>query len=162
VSCCAVSIGAMLSGVACSASRAAREALDALACAPPADVVDRRRLRLWRNHYCRGYAHIPVGTPKINDLQSTHGIDAKVAQKIYAIYLLKRLADRVSRWWLGEFRPYKNDPDAAIVMLGGKYHRHWTADVAHLVVDSYLKHWQFIWTTGLAVVGLIIAALTIK
>jgi hypothetical protein len=80
-----------------------------------------------------------------------------VAQKFF-----NAIGDRISRWWLGEFRPYKNDPDSAVVLIGGRYHRHWTADVAHAIVDFYLRHWQFVWTTALAIVGLVIAALAIK
>ncbi len=51
-----------------------------------------------------------------------------------------------SKWWKGEFVPYKNDPNAEIVFIGGYKQRHWTSDAAHKIWGFLKVEWK--WVTG--------------
>jgi hypothetical protein len=37
---------------------------------------------------------------------------------------------RIREWYAGEYVVYENDPNSALVFIGGDYRRHWTANVA--------------------------------
>ena len=66
---------------------------------------------------------------------------------------------RIHKWYEGEYVPFKNDSDSMLVILDGDYKRHWTARVARVLVEFWMKHWQWMITASIAVVGLIIAAM---
>ena len=59
---------------------------------------------------------------------------------------------RVSDWWHGEFK-VRNDPN----VISLQTERHWTSEIAHTIANFYLTHWQWVWGTVLAVVGVWIA-----
>jgi hypothetical protein len=64
--------------------------------------------------------------------------------------------DKVRKWYDGERVPYQNEPGSGIIFLGWDEKRHWTAEVARVLVRFWLAHWQ--WTLGfvLAVAGLLV------
>ena len=58
----------------------------------------------------------------------------------------------LSSWWHGEVKTY-DSPN----LIGIYTERHWTSNLAHTLVDFYLKHWQWVWGTALAIVAILIA-----
>jgi hypothetical protein len=68
----------------------------------------------------------------------------------------------VRRWYEGEFVPHENDSDSQVVFIGGWQRRHWTAEVARSIVKFYGQHWQWVWSTIIAVGSLIAAVLALK
>lgn len=59
----------------------------------------------------------------------------------------------VRDWYYGEFVPFENRPDSPVVFVGGYYRRHWTAVVAHVLVDFYLREWKWVITTILGIIA---------
>jgi hypothetical protein len=47
----------------------------------------------------------------------------------------------IENWYEGEYVPYENHPDDAVVIIGGTYKRHWTASDARVLVNFWLDHW---------------------
>ncbi|WP_146006651.1 hypothetical protein [Bradyrhizobium forestalis] len=62
------------------------------------------------------------------------------------------------RWWNGEYVPPKNVPGIPVIFIQGRSERHWTSKLLHTVVEFYLEHWQWCFTTAFTVTGLVIAA----
>lgn len=62
--------------------------------------------------------------------------------------------ERVSKWWHGEGKTY-DDP----MIIGFYIERHWTSDLAHALVDFYLRHWQWVWGFAVAVAAVYVAYL---
>lgn len=58
----------------------------------------------------------------------------------------------LSKWWHGEF---KVDESPGIVAFYTEWH--WTATVARRVVKFYLRHWQWFWSTLIALVALVVS-----
>ncbi len=67
------------------------------------------------------------------------------------------LRNMIENWYEGEFVPHENDPDDAVVILGGTYKRHWTARVARMLVTFWFNHGQWTIGTVLAICGLALA-----
>jgi hypothetical protein len=67
------------------------------------------------------------------------------------------LRKKIEKWYEGEFIPYRNNPYDSVVIMGGRYKRHWTASVARLAVQFWVNHWQWTIGTVLAICGLGIA-----
>lgn len=61
------------------------------------------------------------------------------------------LRTAIRGWYKGSFVP--NEPGSRVIHVN-RYKRHWTSDLAHTVVDFYLKHWQWIIATAIALIGL--------
>jgi len=57
--------------------------------------------------------------------------------------------ERIRKWYEGKWVPYENPPNSSVVIIGGDYERHWTAEVARTLVTFYLSHWK--WLLGFAV-----------
>jgi hypothetical protein len=72
------------------------------------------------------------------------------------------LPSRIRKWYEGEFIPYENESDSHIVFIGGWQRRHWTAEVARVIVAFYGRHWQWVWSTIIAVGSLVAAILALK
>lgn len=64
---------------------------------------------------------------------------------------------QVKRWYEGEKHLYENPPGSPVVIFGWDEKRHWTAQIARVLVNFYLREWKWCWGTALAVVGLILA-----
>jgi len=63
----------------------------------------------------------------------------------------------VKRWWQGTYVPPENDPHSGIIFVLGSYERHWSSKAAHVLAKFWLKHWQYVISTCIAVVGILIA-----
>ena len=63
------------------------------------------------------------------------------------------MLNKIKNWWIGEEYYIKD------VFPGIRYKRHWTARIVHTVVNFYLNHWKWIWSTIIAISGLIISYL---
>ncbi len=69
------------------------------------------------------------------------------------------LKDKILNWYEGEFVPYENDPGSGIVIFGGQYERHWTANTVRSLIAFYLMHWKWLWDFCASMFGLYIAYL---
>jgi hypothetical protein len=67
-----------------------------------------------------------------------------------------QMESHFKRWWDGKYVPPRNDPDGMIIVLQGRYEKHWTSKLAHVVADFWLKYWQWCMGFGLAVVTVIL------
>ena len=56
----------------------------------------------------------------------------------------------IYRWWEGDYEAHEYP------IIGYYSRRHWTSKFAHTLVDFYLKHWQWLWATMIAVIALIV------
>jgi hypothetical protein len=72
----------------------------------------------------------------------------------------KRLWPAIKRWWQGEYELWDDIP--GFVVIGGRYRRHWTAEVSRAVVFFVAAHWQFVISTSLAIAGLVFAFLALR
>lgn len=97
-----------------------------------------------------------VTKPKLYSIFQYEGDGSRAVRKMR--YFLSMLL----AWWHGKFEPYENDPNSSLIFIGGYQKRHWTSNVAHFLVDFYFKYWQWIWTTGIAIIGLWLAILALK
>ena len=55
------------------------------------------------------------------------------------------MVKRLKAWWEGRYIPPDNPPGSDLVMLLGRYQRHWTSRFAHVLVAFYLREWKWIW-----------------
>lgn len=72
---------------------------------------------------------------------------------------------RIKRWYNGEskMQEFDNAPDSSIVIMPYFYTEyHWSAKIARAIVGFYLRHWQWVWSTIIAVLGLYVAVLALK
>lgn len=64
------------------------------------------------------------------------------------------LMARIERWYHGKIIdvPPDKDMEKFLSTFPSFYvQRHWTANVAHVLVRFYLRRWPFIWTTLIAI-----------
>ena len=61
----------------------------------------------------------------------------------------------LKRWYKGEWKNFEFGPDSPL--WGGQVERHWTARGVRTVVAFWFRHWQYIITTCIALIGLGIA-----
>ncbi len=69
----------------------------------------------------------------------------------------KSLLSRISSWYEGKLEVW-DSPN----IIGFDMKRHWTAVAARALVGFYLRNWQWIWGTIIAVAGLWVAVLALK
>jgi hypothetical protein len=72
---------------------------------------------------------------------------------------------RIKRWYEGETKllEFENDPNSSVFIMPSFYTKyHWSAMIARIVIGFYLRHWQWVWSTIIAVLGLYVAVLTLK
>ena len=67
------------------------------------------------------------------------------------------MREKIRRWWNGKFIPYENDPNSSVVLFGGSTEYHWTARIAHVMWDFYLREWKWIWTSLFTITAVIVA-----
>ncbi len=60
------------------------------------------------------------------------------------------MVKKIKCWWKGEEYYIEG------VFPGVRYRRHWSSKMAHIIVDFYLANWKWLWTTIIAIIGLII------
>jgi hypothetical protein len=68
----------------------------------------------------------------------------------------------IGRWYEGKLVPVEREPNSRSAVRLLHYERHWTARVARVLVKFYLKNWQWLIGTIIAVVSLGIAVLALK
>ena len=71
----------------------------------------------------------------------------------------------IKRWYHGDTKihEFENDPQSTIVIFPMIYTEyHWTAKFARTIVRFYLRHWQWVWSTIIAVLGVYVAVLSLK
>jgi hypothetical protein len=67
---------------------------------------------------------------------------------------------RIRAWYEGTHKTIRhdNDPGSDVwFMPSFVTEYHWTARFAHALVEFYLRHWQWLWTTVIAVGGLMLS-----
>jgi hypothetical protein len=69
------------------------------------------------------------------------------------------LKEKIENWYEGEFVAYENDPNSSVVIIGGSYERHWTANIARSFIAFYLSHWKWLWGFMATVSSLYVAYL---
>lgn len=72
---------------------------------------------------------------------------------------------KIKNWYEGEgkFQTFENDPDSNIFIAPIIYTDfHWTAKIARILVKFYLRNWQWLWGTVIAIVALYVAIKGLK
>lgn len=68
----------------------------------------------------------------------------------------------IKRWYDGEAKMTEGYSGTGIVIMPAPYTEyHWTARIARTIVQFYLSHWQWIWGTAIALLGIYVAYLNI-
>jgi hypothetical protein len=68
----------------------------------------------------------------------------------------------IKRWYEGEAKMTKGYNGPGIVMIPAPYTEyHWTARAARSLVSFYLRHWQWIGGSAIALLGIYVAYLAI-
>ena len=78
--------------------------------------------------------------------------------------VLSGITQRIANWYRGRYiPPPENDPDSSVVIISpGYYEQPLFAKILGAVWRFYRRHWQWVWSTVIALVGLYIAVLTLK
>ncbi len=66
------------------------------------------------------------------------------------------MLEKIKNWWVGEEYYIEG------VFPGIRYKRHWTARTTRSFINFYLNHWKWVWSTVIAICGLIIAYLKLS
>lgn len=72
----------------------------------------------------------------------------------------RRLKERLTRWYQGEFVPFQNEPHSRVLLIGGTYRRHWTARVLRSAIE-FLKRKEVIVALFGALAGAIFTAIIV-
>ena len=75
------------------------------------------------------------------------------------------IVERIREWYCGEMKLliHDNPPDSPVWVAPMPYvEHHWSAKALRAFVAFYLRHWQWIWSTVIAVTSLYVAALALK
>ncbi|KRG70440.1 hypothetical protein [Pseudoxanthomonas dokdonensis] len=68
----------------------------------------------------------------------------------------------IERWYKGEIKETGGYQAPGILLLPKRHvEYHWTARVARTLVAFYLKHWQWIWGSAIALLGIYVAYLAV-
>lgn len=59
---------------------------------------------------------------------------------------------RLSKWWHGEVKVDESPRFFAVYT-----ERHWTATAARKAVSFYVRHWQWFWSTLIALAALVVS-----
>jgi hypothetical protein len=81
-------------------------------------------------------------------------------EKKFAI--LATIWEHISSWYTGKWVAYENPPGSGFILIGGYYQRHWTSRAAHVLVNFYLTHWQWVVGTALAIAALIVSIMALE
>ena len=78
--------------------------------------------------------------------------------------ILSTLRNKFAIWYRGTYvPPPENDPSSSVVFIGrGFYAQPRLARVIGVVAKFYTLHWQWVWSTIIAVIGLYVAVLALK
>jgi hypothetical protein len=67
------------------------------------------------------------------------------------------MIELIRRWYEGVFVAPDNPPDSPVIIVMGRYRRHWTSNAAHYAVDFYLREWKWLLPFLVALVGVVVA-----
>jgi hypothetical protein len=70
-------------------------------------------------------------------------------------------SNALGRWYEGKLVPTENQPKSTTLRIL-HYERHWTAEVARVLVKFYLNNWQWVIGTVIGVVSLWVAVLALR
>ena len=78
--------------------------------------------------------------------------------------MLSSITECVANWYRGKFiPPPPNDPNDSIIIISpGYYEQPLLAKSIGAAWAFYVKHWQWVWSTVIALVGLYLAVLALK
>jgi len=74
------------------------------------------------------------------------------------------ISERFADWYRGKYiPPPENDPDSSFVIFSlGYYEQPWLAKLLGVAWSFYVRYWQWVWSTIIALLGLYLAALALK
>lgn len=75
------------------------------------------------------------------------------------------MLSRIKRWYHGntKIREFENDTRSSFVLMPTTdIEHHWSAKIARAVIMFYAQHWQWVWSTIIAVIALYVAILSLK
>jgi len=73
--------------------------------------------------------------------------------------------ENIKHWYQREVKmiTFEDDPDGMVFIAPLVYTKyHWTAKIARGFVGFYLRHWQWLLGTAIAIAGLYVAILSLK
>ena len=78
--------------------------------------------------------------------------------------ILSTICNKVADWYRGTYvPPFENDPNSSIVFIGtGFYIQPPLARAIGAVAGFYLRHWQWVWSTIIGIIGVYVAVLALK
>ena len=110
--------------------------------------------------------HVPKGI----DLDRMPGYRAGGLNNVRALLKSERgerqiMISRIKSWYSGQEKlvEFENDPRSSIVIMPSVHiEYHWSAKIVRAVATFYMKHWQWVWTTAIAVVAVYVAIRALK
>ena len=71
--------------------------------------------------------------------------------------LVKRVWERLKKWYEGEYVPHENDPDSPIVLIGGYTKRPWVAYAIDAALKFCTAHRKWLIGTVIALLALTVS-----
>lgn len=72
---------------------------------------------------------------------------------------LIQMFQKIKNWYQGESKIFSSSSEnGAFIWLYEQ--RHWTANIVRYLVNFYSKHWEWLWSTLIAIAGLSIGILS--
>lgn len=71
--------------------------------------------------------------------------------------MVKKLIQKIRKWYEGEYIPYENDPNSSLVFVGGYYKRSLLANMIRAVLVFHSKEWKWVIPVYLTIVGLVVS-----
>lgn len=59
--------------------------------------------------------------------------------------------EKIKKWWNGK-DSYDDDRNSSLKFIMPLNQKHWTSKLAHRLVEFYIKYWQFIWGSIIAII----------
>ena len=74
------------------------------------------------------------------------------------------ITERLADWYRGKYiPPPENDPGSSFVIISpGYYEQPWLAKLIGVAWGFYVLHWQWVWSTVIALIGLYLSVLALK
>lgn len=61
---------------------------------------------------------------------------------------------KIMEWWKGELMEWGSPSGGGIF-----FRKHWTSNLAHMLVNFYVVHWKWLWVFGATLLGIYVAYL---
>lgn len=75
--------------------------------------------------------------------------------------LITRIIKIITGWYRGKYIP-PNTKHNGLFTIHGYYEQHLLSKILGAIWHFYILHWQWIWSTIIALLGLYLAVLTLK